>query len=86
MFEERLQYVLDSLLAANNITGASAAITMPEKGMWLGGSGLSNPATGDSIRPDMLFYIGSNTKTFVAATILKLVEEGTLSLEDQLHQ
>ncbi|MBL7094726.1 beta-lactamase family protein [candidate division KSB1 bacterium] len=82
----QFQYVLDSVLVANNIVGASVAINMPEKGTWLGVSGMSDPVAGDSIRPDMLFDIGSNTKTFVAALILKLVDDGLLTLEDQLYQ
>jgi D-alanyl-D-alanine carboxypeptidase len=82
----QFQYVLDSLLAANDIVGASVAINMPAKGTWLGVSGMSNPATGDSIRPDMLFDIGSNTKTFIAALVLKLVDEGLINLDDQINQ
>jgi D-alanyl-D-alanine carboxypeptidase len=82
----QFQYVLDSLLVANNIVGASVAINMPAKGTWLGVSGTSNPATGDSIKPDMLFDIGSNTKTFIAALVLKLVDEGLVNLDDQINQ
>lgn len=82
----QFQYILDSVLVANNIMGASVALSMPEKGIWLGVSGLSDPETGDSIRHDMLFDIGSNTKTFVATLILQLVEDGLITLEDQLHQ
>jgi D-alanyl-D-alanine carboxypeptidase len=33
----------------------------------------------------MLFLVSSITKTYTAATILQLVEEGTLSLSDSLH-
>ncbi|MBN2357373.1 beta-lactamase family protein [candidate division KSB1 bacterium] len=40
----------------------------------------------DTIKPDMLFAIGSITKIFVAILTLKLVEEGKLSLEDPLSK
>ncbi|MBN1482470.1 T9SS C-terminal target domain-containing protein [candidate division KSB1 bacterium] len=82
----KFQYVMDSMLVANNIMGASAAIFMPEKGTWLGASGMSHPEKGERIRSDMLFDIGSNTKTFMAAQILLLAEQGLLTLDDPLYK
>ncbi len=83
---ERLQAALDSSMRANNIIGASAAVIVPNQGTWLGTSGYSVPATSDTIRSDMLFAIGSITKTYTAAMILKLAEDGVLSLDDSLHR
>lgn len=40
--------------------------------------------TAGSAEPDDRFRIGSITKTFVAATVLRLAEEGMLSLDDPL--
>lgn len=82
----RFQFVLDSMLFTHNLMGASAAIILPEKGTWLGAGGFSNPVTNDSMRTDMLLEIDSNTKSFVAAIILQMVEEGSLSLEDPISQ
>ena len=59
---------------------------MPEKGTWYGVYGMSDPDYNNNIRTDMVFDIGSNTKTFVAALTLLLEEEGLLTLDDQLHQ
>ncbi len=81
----RFQHVLDSSLTAKKIMGASAAIIVPEKGTWLGVGGMSNPQTNTKINSDMLFDIGSNTKTAVAALVLKLEEMGFLSINDPLH-
>jgi CubicO group peptidase (beta-lactamase class C family) len=39
---------------------------------------------GVPIRPEMIFRIGSITKQFTAAAILKLVEQGKLSLDDDV--
>ncbi len=83
---DALQAALDSARAIFDITGASAAMTIPGYGLWLGTSGYSNPPTEDTITSDMLFNIGSNTKTFIAATMLQLQEEGVLSLDDPLHR
>ena len=75
MLARRLQQTLDNTRIANNIIGGSAAIIMPREGTWLGASGLSNPVTDDSVTTDMLFGIGSISKSFCATMILKLQEE-----------
>lgn len=83
---EQLQAALDSSIQANNIIGASAAVIVSDQGTWLGTSGYSVPASSDTVRPDMLFAIGSITKTYTTAMILKLADDGVLSLDDSLHQ
>ncbi|WP_340112589.1 serine hydrolase [Maribellus mangrovi] len=85
ILSELLQYALDSTMAVHNIIGASASLILPEKGTWKGVYGMSNPSTKDSIKSDMLFGIGSCTKIYVAAVLLKLAEKGLLSLDDSLH-
>ncbi|WP_433870565.1 serine hydrolase domain-containing protein [Saccharopolyspora sp. CA-218241] len=45
-------------------------------------SGVGNTTTGTPVPWDAKFRIGSYTKTFVATTLLQLVGEGKLSLED----
>lgn len=79
-----LQFKLDSLKAAQNFRGVSASVIFPGQGMWQGVSGLSH--AGAPITADMEFGIGSNTKLFTAVTLLKLVENGLISLEDSLHE
>jgi D-alanyl-D-alanine carboxypeptidase len=81
-----LQAVIDNERISQNLMGISAAARVPGEGIWLGVSGVSDPSTSDSIRPDMIFGIGSITKTFIAALTLQLVEEEQLSLDDSLHQ
>lgn len=46
--------------------------------------GLADLETGEKITPNTLFNTGSISKTFVAYGILKLRDEGALSLEDSL--
>ncbi len=79
-----LQRILDSLRSVYGIQGLSAAVLIPGKGTWLGVSGLSTVSPRDSIKPDMLFSIASNTKGFTSALMLKMVEEGKVSLDDSL--
>ncbi len=80
----RFQEVLDSIVAAQKIMGATAAVLVPGEGIWSGISGNSQP--GVPLTPDMRFGIGSNTKLFIAVALAKLQEQGILSLDDHLSK
>ncbi|MFX0064383.1 MAG: serine hydrolase domain-containing protein [Candidatus Hermodarchaeota archaeon] len=73
-------------MKTSNGIGISTAVIFPDQDLWLGASGMSDPINSVPITSDMLFYIGSITKNFMAALILKLSEEEKLSLEDPLHK
>lgn len=76
-----LQAMLEAV-AECTAPGISAAVATHEGVIWRGTAGKANLDSGEPVRPDMLFGIGSITKTFVAVVILQLVEEGKLSLQD----
>lgn len=78
----RLQRVLDSVARARSLRGISACLILPGQGEWVGGTGDSHP--GAPMHPDLLLGIGSNTKTFTAALLLRLVDEGNLALDARL--
>jgi D-alanyl-D-alanine carboxypeptidase len=80
----RLQYTLDSVCNKYKIRGTSAAVLIPDIGIWKGTNGTSE--TGVSLTSDMLLGMGSNTKTHMAATLLKLQEQQLLSLDDTIGQ
>lgn len=82
--EQNLQNVLDTGIEKYDVEGVSAAIILPDGKKWTGTSGISHDTI--TIKPDMLFAIGSITKNFVATLTLKLVEEGKLSLDDPLSK
>jgi len=48
--------------------------------------GVRDPATGEPVTPDTMFYIASITKTHVATAICALAAEGRLSLDDPVKQ
>lgn len=75
-----LQDALRRACTNQGIVGASAAAWVPGSGLWIGTFGTYDGSV--PIRPQTPFEVGSVTKTFVSATILKLVEEGRLTLED----
>lgn len=80
--EQKLQNALEKGIKKYDVEGVSAAIIFPDKKKWIGTSGISHDTI--TIKPDMVFAIGSITKNFVATLALKLVEEGKLSLDDPL--
>jgi CubicO group peptidase (beta-lactamase class C family) len=62
----------------------SAAVIFPNGDIWEGTSGFLYDSV--SIKKEMLFNIGSITKIFTAAAILKLADEGKVSLEDSIYK
>jgi D-alanyl-D-alanine carboxypeptidase len=53
-------------------------------GLWVGATGKSNLAHDTDMKGTERFRVGSITKTFTATVILKLREQGKLSLDDKL--
>jgi len=83
-FSEKLQRTLDKSSNDFNIKGISASIFIPGRENWSGSSGVSHANI--AITSSTLFIIGSVTKTFTSALVLKLAEEGLLSLDDSLYK
>jgi D-alanyl-D-alanine carboxypeptidase len=78
----RFQFTLDSVCAKYKIKGASAAVLIPNVGIWKGVSGESEAGT--PLTTEMYFGMGSNTKTHIAATLLKMQEQQLVSLDDTI--
>lgn len=69
---------------AANAPGASALIARGDQVIFRTARGSANLELGVPLQPQHVFRIGSITKTFTAAAILKLSAEGKLSLNDPL--
>jgi D-alanyl-D-alanine carboxypeptidase len=80
----RLQSILDKERKLFAAGGASAAIVIPDEGLWTGASGIADPKTGEPVTTRTVFALGSVSKTFTATLVLKLAEEGLLHLDDPL--
>ena len=61
--------------------GVSVAIIFPDGTTWVGTSGMADVAARTPVTPDTAFAIASISKTFTAALILALVDEGRIDLE-----
>lgn len=66
--------------------GPGAAVLIAKKGkvIYQKAIGMADMELNVPLRPDHVFRIGSVTKQFTAAAILRLAEEGKLALEDDL--
>ena len=80
--EDRIQAIIDSKVGPDMLVGVSLSIRANGEERFSFTSGDSDEST--PMSSDMRFGIASITKTVVAATILKLEEEGLLDLEDPI--
>jgi len=80
-----LQKQLEKILADTHTPGVSVAIVHKDAPEWIAGLGKSDVASNHANGPDTLFRIGSTSKAFASLSILKLVREGRLSLQDPVH-
>lgn len=70
-----LKVQLDALVASASIPGAAVAVTVGERMVW-------HDTFGAGITAETRFRIGSVTKVLTAAALLRLVEQGRISLDD----
>ena len=85
--ENKLQTALDKARIKNNVTALQMTIIMPDKDPIAVVSGKTTKAKNASaVTPNTLFQIGSNTKSFIAAALLKLQEAHKLNLNNPLNK
>ena len=76
-----LSATLLRLRATYGIPGVSAAMTFPDGTTWIAKAGFADVAAHRVVTPTTAFAAGSISKTFTAALIMRLAEEGRLSLD-----
>lgn len=88
-FTQSNEVKIDCLITAytriNKFNG-SALIKMNNKIIFKKSYGLSDVTSKNKINDESVFRIGSLTKTFTSAIVLKLIENNQLSLQDKLNQ
>lgn len=83
LLADALQLTLDSIVTANSVQGVSCAAYVPGHGTWIGVAGESYPS--QPITADMRFNMASQSKGMMAVTLLKLEEQGLLTMDDQVN-
>ena len=79
---DELKTAIGTVLAEENVPAIGIAIVEQDGPVWVGALGKADVASGTDATADSLFRIGSVSKMFVALSVLKLVEEGRLSLDE----
>ncbi len=82
---EELRQQLEKVLKDTHSPGMSVAIVHRDGPEWVAGLGLADVASNRAATAETLFRIGSTSKAFASLSILKLANEGKLSLEDPVR-
>ena len=69
----------------HKIPGVSIAVINDYKIEWARGYGLREAGTDEAVTPDTLFQAGSVSKTLTAVTVLRLVQQGRLNLDEDVN-
>jgi D-alanyl-D-alanine carboxypeptidase len=78
-----LQFILDSLTGDKVIPGMTFAVRFKDGRMLSLASGYSDTEERTKMLPDAVMFSGSVGKTYVAALVLKLQEQGLLKISDK---
>jgi CubicO group peptidase (beta-lactamase class C family) len=81
-----LQQQIEKILKDTHTPGVSIAVVNRDGPEWVTGLGKADVASGRDATAWTLFRIGSTSKAFASLSILKLVREGKLSLDDPVRK
>lgn len=82
--DSELQHTLDSMKTVLGAKSLSAAIQISDGSTWAHAVGVSSIS--EDVTTNDAYLIGSVAKTITSACILQLADEGTLNLDDSLHE
>jgi len=71
-------------MTSTGVVGVTMSIFEPQTGMWIGASGKADLHNNVDMHPCNVSRFGSTVKMLTATTVLKLVEEGKLNLDDKI--
>lgn len=81
---DRFQFVLDSLVTANELPGANFSVILSDQTMHNFSSGFADLENQLQMTSDQVLFSGSIGKTYAVALLLQELEEGLFSLDDKL--
>ncbi|MFF7934351.1 serine hydrolase [Streptomyces sp. NPDC007940] len=82
----RLDKAIEKVRRQAGIPGVVAGLWMPGKGSYVRATGVADKASGERMNKDVFVRIGSETKTFTATALLKLVDDGRVGLDDPISR
>jgi D-alanyl-D-alanine carboxypeptidase len=84
--QSRFQAGLDEIVKKYELPGITAAYALPDGRIVPFASGLADKERGTKMATDTRMPAGSVGKTFVAATVIALAQDGKLSLDDKVEK
>jgi len=82
----KFQVILEKIVKRYNLPGATAAYVLPDGSAEVFAAGFADKETHQKMRPQARMLSGSIGKTFVAASVLKLAQEGRLDLDAKISK
>lgn len=80
----KIEEKIGRLIAKHRVVGAACGIVLDQELVWSAGFGFADLASGRPPDRDTIFRVGSITKTFTAAALMKLRDKGLLSADDPI--
>ncbi|HZS61593.1 MAG TPA: serine hydrolase, partial [Gemmatimonadaceae bacterium] len=80
----KLEHDLPGWMQQGDVPGLSIAVLRHGKTAWIGSYGVANKATQQAVTEKTLFNAASLSKTVFAYTVLRLVDQGKISLDTPL--
>ncbi|MFI9777699.1 serine hydrolase domain-containing protein [Streptomyces sp. NPDC051956] len=82
--EKELDAAVQKVMREAHVPGVTFGVWTPDKGEYVKSFGTADKSTGQKMSPDLYTRIGSETKTFTVTSILKLVDENKVGLDDPI--
>ncbi|MFC0676300.1 serine hydrolase domain-containing protein [Lysobacter korlensis] len=77
--------VVEQRMKDSGIVGLGAAIIVDKKIVWVKGYGFADKENAIAFTPDTVMNTGSISKTFTGAALMRAVQEGKLSLDEDIN-
>jgi CubicO group peptidase (beta-lactamase class C family) len=81
-----LDRLITERMAASGLVGLGAAIIVDQQVIWMKGFGYADEARGVPFTPNTIMNVGSIAKTVTGAALMGLVQEGRLSLDEDINR
>lgn len=82
----QIDSVIGNTMKSKNLVGISAAIIIDKKLVWTKGYGYADRENRKSFTPNTIMNIASISKTFTGVCLMKAVEQGKLSLDEDINK
>lgn len=77
--------IVQQRMEEGGMVGVGAAIIVDKKIVWMNGYGFADKERAIAFTPDTVMNIGSISKTFTGAALMRAVQEGKVSLDDDIN-